>query len=265
MLSALLAHCVNLFLAVLLQQLVKRGDGCIWYFVNLVMDSTLGISLCYAIHNAIDRFAVRHDIDALKSGLYFTGEDKPTDDNIDYRVWLVQLVVWCIIVLLSKLVLFGVQLYTSEDLEWFGEKALEGFAGNPRMELIFVMVVLPLILNSVQYWVQDNFLQGTKHMVERAERLAQLEQFKMVEGDFVMVDPSMEDRKIEENQRLNRLIEEGVYNIKPEDYNEEGELKEEALPEGGFVVLDGQEVPHQSPPKECEAATHAAEPNHFKL
>lgn len=67
---------------------------------------------------------------------------------------------------------------------------------------------------------------GNKHMVERAERLAQLEQYRMVENDFVMVDPENEDRRIAEKPKgLNRQIEEGVYNIKPEDYNEVGELK----------------------------------------
>ena len=45
----------------------------------------------------------------------------------------------------------------------------------------------------------------------------------MVENDFVMVDPENEDRR---KPRLNRLIEEGVYNIKPEDYDEGGELKQ---------------------------------------
>jgi hypothetical protein len=93
----------------------------------MIMDTTIGITLCYLLHLAIDKFAVKHDIDALKSGLYFTGEDKPTDENIDYRVWVVQLVVWCIIVLLSKLVLFGAQLYFSENLETLGERALSDF------------------------------------------------------------------------------------------------------------------------------------------
>lgn len=36
-----------------------------------------------------------------------------------------------------------------------------------------------------------------------------------------MVDPDMEIRP----SRLIRQIEEGIYNIKPEDYNEEGALK----------------------------------------
>jgi hypothetical protein len=51
--------------------------------------------------------------------------------------------------MLVKLGLFGVQLYMSEGLAFIGESALEGFKGNPRLELIFVMIVLPLSLNSV--------------------------------------------------------------------------------------------------------------------
>ena len=74
----------------------------------MIMDCTLGLTMCYLIHHSIDRFAVRNQIDELKSGLYFTGEDKPTDDNIDYKVWFVQLIVWCFIVMLVKLGLFGV-------------------------------------------------------------------------------------------------------------------------------------------------------------
>ena len=63
-----------------------------------------------------------------------------------------------------------------------------------------MMILLPLTLNSIQYWIQDNFLQGNKHMEERQERLDQLEQFKIVEDDFVMVDPNAEGRKIEEER-----------------------------------------------------------------
>jgi|LauGreDrversion4_2_1035121.scaffolds.fasta_scaffold1821530_1 hypothetical protein len=66
----------------------------------------MGISLCYGIHSVIERVAVKYEIDALKSGLYFTDNDPQTDEYIDYRVWVLQLVVWCIIVLLVKLILF---------------------------------------------------------------------------------------------------------------------------------------------------------------
>ncbi|CDW87782.1 UNKNOWN [Stylonychia lemnae] len=201
--SAFLAHCLNLFLAVVLQQLAKRGDGCIWYFVNLSMDTTFGIFLCWAFHKVIDRVAV------LKSGVYYNENDPQEDDYIDYRIWVV------------KILLFVFQLYYSEQLELLGEYALADFKDNPKLELVFVMIILPVTLNSIQYWIQDNFLMGNKYIEERKERLLQLEQFKIVENDFVMIDPQMEKRP----SRLIRQIEEGIYNIKPEDYNEDGELR----------------------------------------
>ena len=132
------------------------------------------------------------------------------------------------------MMLFVIQLYFANDLELMSENALSGFKGNPKMELLFVMIVLPVTLNSIQvmlptslltylqYWIQDNFLQGNKYIEERAERLAQLEKFRIVGDDFVLIDPDMEIRP----SRLNRQIEEAIYNIKPEDYKEDGELRE---------------------------------------
>ncbi len=61
-----------------------------------------------------------------------------------------------------------------------------------------------------------------------------MEQFKIVDNEFVLIDPEMEKRP----SRLIRQIEEGIYNIKPEDYNEEGELKEPVV-DGDIINKDG--------------------------
>jgi hypothetical protein len=175
---------VNLFLSVLLQELVKRGDGCTWYFVNLSMDVSIGLTLSYCMHQVIEYIATKHDIDALKSGVYFSEKEKVKDENINYRIWLLQLVIWCIIVLLVKLVIFSQQLYFADWLAWFGETCLADFEGNPDLKLIFVMVMLPLILNSVQYWVQDNFLSGDKILAEMLERQKYLDEQEEIDGGF---------------------------------------------------------------------------------
>ena len=125
--SALLAHCLNLLLSVVLQEIAKRGDGCIWYFVNLSMDTTIGITMCYLLHKTIEIFAIRHQIEVLKSGLYYAENDPQTDDYIDLRIWVVQLTVWCIIVVLVKLFIFGLQLLYSEQCELAGEIMLADF------------------------------------------------------------------------------------------------------------------------------------------
>ena len=48
------------------------------------------------------------------------------------------------------MMLFVIQLYFANDLELMSENALSGFKGNPKMELLFVMIVLPVTLNSIQ-------------------------------------------------------------------------------------------------------------------
>jgi hypothetical protein len=66
MFSALLVHILNLFLAVVLLNLAKRGDGCIWYFVTLIIDTTLGITLCYLFHKVIEKVAIKNEIEVIE-------------------------------------------------------------------------------------------------------------------------------------------------------------------------------------------------------
>lgn len=47
---------------------------------------------------------------------------------------------------------------------WFfsnwGHLMLVGLDPYPRLELVVVMVIVPLIMNCVQFWIQDNFLKA---------------------------------------------------------------------------------------------------------
>jgi len=64
------------------------------------------------------------------------------------------------------------QLFLNKYFLLMGNFILEGFHGHPQMELVFVMVVVPVTLNSLQYWVQDNFLKGNieKHQTDSPDR-----------------------------------------------------------------------------------------------
>ena len=157
--SSELAHIMNLVLAVLLSSLVKVGDNCSWYFVNLTIDTTVGVFLCFMLITLVNNIARKYDIMILHSGHYFNEGMPHTDVNINYRIWVVQLTIWCIIVILVKITLFFVQLFFSSELEDYGELVLGGFKGEPEVELVFVMIIAPVVMNSVQYWVQDNFLK----------------------------------------------------------------------------------------------------------
>jgi hypothetical protein len=65
------------------------------------------------------------------------------------------------IVTISKLTVFGLEYYFADEIITIGINILLVFYGHPVIELLVVMMIVPFVLNCVQYWVQDNVLRGT--------------------------------------------------------------------------------------------------------
>jgi hypothetical protein len=58
--SAFVSHFLNLILAVLLST-NNNADQCVWYFINITIDTTIGVFLCYVLMRFIDSKARRYD------------------------------------------------------------------------------------------------------------------------------------------------------------------------------------------------------------
>jgi hypothetical protein len=58
--SAILAHFLNLLSSIMLSSL--NSDECVWYLIQMVIDSTLGVALCYLIINVFNFFADLHNL-----------------------------------------------------------------------------------------------------------------------------------------------------------------------------------------------------------
>eukprot|EP00443_Scrippsiella_acuminata_P099378 CAMPEP_0115675424 /NCGR_PEP_ID=MMETSP0272-20121206/54143_1 /TAXON_ID=71861 /ORGANISM="Scrippsiella trochoidea, Strain CCMP3099" /LENGTH=116 /DNA_ID=CAMNT_0003114391 /DNA_START=115 /DNA_END=461 /DNA_ORIENTATION=+ len=75
------------------------GDECAWYWVNIMLDTTFGVLLCYWL------LKVTEALFGYSSGNYGKGAETGInwEDNPDYQTWAWQIVVWCSIVALMKL------------------------------------------------------------------------------------------------------------------------------------------------------------------
>jgi hypothetical protein len=71
------------------------------------------------------------------------------------------------IVTIAKIIGFWVEFENAEILIDFSISILSTFKGHPNIELICVMMIFPFILNTFQYWLQDNFLKGTEYIEEQ--------------------------------------------------------------------------------------------------
>lgn len=159
--SAGLTHIINVIIAVLFSQW-EQDDPCVWYFINFCLDATIGMLLAVLMLEAMELCAYKMSWHKLRSGNYCDSENL----EIDLGAWAMQLMLWGSIVSLAKwLVVVVMTLYTKQ-LSQMGHETLKSLDGNPRLELLVVMVIVPTVLNCIMFWVQDNFLKSTTQQGE---------------------------------------------------------------------------------------------------
>ena len=153
--SALVAHFVNLLLALYLHAELREGNACVWYFINLTLDCFLGVLIAYLVFSVVNYFVMKWDIDVLKSGIYtdksvslIDGKESP-DDAIDYRIWAIQVTVWVLCTLIAKLFIFFLILAYHKEMVACGSFVLSIFHSNPKLELVMVMIIIPLTFNAI--------------------------------------------------------------------------------------------------------------------
>ena len=171
--SSTLAHLLNMFLAMLLSH-HNESDNWEWYFINITVDVILGVFLWYYILMLIETIALRYHISALNTGNYVRMDledqwmfdfdpTKQTELNdVDLRIWLLQIVIWGLIVTTVKFILFFFQMFSAPVLEFIGDILIGWLLAYPKIKLLVIMMLAPFLLNVFQYWIQDNFLKAKK-------------------------------------------------------------------------------------------------------
>ena len=174
--SSALVHWMNMMLSLLLRE-GSVTDGCEWYFINFACDVAIGTFIWFLIIKLIEGFAALNGIDVLNTGVY-VHEDysdiskvtlEPTQQEsrhkIDYKIWFIQLVVWSVVVVIVKIIMFfSIQLF-STYFEQIADFLLGWLKKFPDLKLILIMIIVPIILNSIQFWLQDNILKGKKENI----------------------------------------------------------------------------------------------------
>ena len=167
--STLLLHFFNLFFSVAVSS--ENEDQCVWYLNNVLLDGTIGVLFQWIFVRCLEILARKLKIDALLSGCYYSYEQNEFSENtIDYSIWASQMGIWCLISTFSKSLIYIVLNIFIDFFNKTGADILERFKDNPKLELIFVMIVVPSLISCFQYWVTDNFLKESDE--SRIERLS---------------------------------------------------------------------------------------------
>ncbi|KAB8213720.1 Vaculolar membrane protein-domain-containing protein [Aspergillus novoparasiticus] len=142
-----------------------KPNPCSFYILNLGIDTTLGIPILIFILHILNRLALYTPLadppESIKSGNY----GRPPRATW----WFKQSMIYFVGLLGMKIcVFFLIQLLPF--IVKVGDWALRWTEGNTAVQIIFVMLLFPVIMNAIQYYIIDIFIKKPSHeMLEESE------------------------------------------------------------------------------------------------
>ena len=133
------------------------NNPCSLYFLNILLDTTLGIGILYGLLHALF-FTCQHVLgwSGFVSGEYSAPMRHGRIASM-LECWVRQTAVYVLALVLMKLIVLGL-LYMMPFLTLFGSWLLGLFQTHRAMQVIFVMALFPMAMNMLQFWIVDSML-----------------------------------------------------------------------------------------------------------
>jgi hypothetical protein len=149
-------HLVNMACALLLG-IRFEGNECEWYWVNIMVDTTLGVFIEYLLLVVLTE---AFEWATFYKGTFQTGEYKDETGRFLPSRYMWQLAVWLLCVTFMKFAMVIMMLVFPSGFQSLAHCLLSLVPRQDvRLQLIVVMVITPCCMNAVQFWLTDNFIK----------------------------------------------------------------------------------------------------------
>ena len=143
---------------------VYQPNPCSFYLLNLAIDTTIGIPILIGILKILTIGAsytpLANPKESIESGHYGTPPRATW--------WLKQCLIYFLGLLGMKACVFLI-FHLCPWLGRVGDWALRWTEGNEALQIAFVMLIFPLIMNALQYYIIDTFIKNYKGPADDAE------------------------------------------------------------------------------------------------
>ncbi|EJD01553.1 uncharacterized protein FOMMEDRAFT_89208 [Fomitiporia mediterranea MF3/22] len=128
-------------------------NPCNTYFLNILIDTTLGVALIYFIHRFLTHvFSNMLQMKGFQSGQY------GTPPSILY--WARQAAIYVTALTTMKFIVIGL-LAILPGIFKLGDWLLAWTGGGDAVQVIFVMGLFPIAMNILQFWLIDSIVKAT--------------------------------------------------------------------------------------------------------
>eukprot|EP00929_Paragymnodinium_shiwhaense_P112695 TRINITY_DN80961_c0_g1_i1.p1 TRINITY_DN80961_c0_g1~~TRINITY_DN80961_c0_g1_i1.p1 ORF type:complete len:267 (-),score=69.29 TRINITY_DN80961_c0_g1_i1:174-974(-) len=154
-------HVLNLVFAEKLEeQFESSGDQCDWYWLNIVIDTTLGVGVSYSVLMLFS-LVIRSCLPEAQAKDFESGQYKNPDGTLHMGKYVKQVMLWLLTVSIMKMTMVGLMVIGHSFLIVVAGFVLSPFDQEDSFtyKLLAVMVVTPVIMNTLQFWVTDNIIK----------------------------------------------------------------------------------------------------------
>ena len=153
-----LVHVVNVVYSSLQISGAGARDPCVWYFLNIMVDTTIGVFFFFILHTLVNEWLIyRLGIEQYcKSGLYGQTPSKPK-----FSRFLIQLSIFLLLQGANKVIILAL-IKACESLAYETARFILAPLHNWNLEAetFIVIMVIPLVMNIFQYWLIDYLIMG---------------------------------------------------------------------------------------------------------
>ncbi|KAI8079578.1 vacuolar membrane protein-domain-containing protein [Gilbertella persicaria] len=221
--GGVMIHTLNVIAAVFFGVHPEEGvksNPCVWYFLNILVDTTVGIGILWLILTGFKYLVGYLGLSGFQSGVY--GPPPLTGQLVQ---WAKQLLVYVVSLFLMKMIVIAI-FHLCPWLSDFGQWVLEWTVGNYKLQVAFVMLIFPLVMNIMQFWVIDTFI---KHKSEHTSPIIRLDRDEedaeaLLHHEENETDPPPR-YSIESDRRSNVFIEASSSSDLPTSRENEYEMK----------------------------------------
>ncbi|KAJ3223530.1 hypothetical protein HK099_001008 [Clydaea vesicula] len=178
------------------EELDGEGKGvanpCVWYFLNILLDTTIGVGILYFFLKMFHAIAEYYNVQDIKSGVY--------GNPPRIKAWLKQLGLFLLSWFCVKVVVV-ISLNVFPFLSKIAELLLSPLtqSGNTKLQVLFVMLIFPLIMNIIQAWLIDMVIKGKLFKEAEEEDLLQFEDDEYEYENVLNFQESTHSRNITQN------------------------------------------------------------------
>ena len=135
------------------------ASECAWYAVNFTISVVCGVFLLWGAMRLYTRIVDRFRLHYLRSGEY--------GNPPSWQPWLAQLLVWGFLASGEKVVTAVLVIVPLHPLLDSVAVLIERpFLPYPKLELVLVMVIAPILLNSLFFYIIDNIIMRKRPYAE---------------------------------------------------------------------------------------------------